>query len=384
MIIHVDMDAFYASVEQRDDESIACKPVAVGGTPQQRGVVAAASYEARAFGIRSAMPSGRALKLCPKLIFIPMDMNKYAAVASDLREIFHRYTPEVEPLALDEAFLDVSGSMRLFGDAVSIAKSIKDNIADELRLSASVGIGPNKFLAKLASDLEKPDGFVITPQPCQPFLDGLPVTRLWGVGKKSAEKLQKINVKTIEEFRKKSPNDLKRCLGHGAEQLWQLAHGIDNRKVIASSDPISLSRETTFETDVDSLNELQNVLRRLTENLAAKLRRKDMTTRTVGIKLRYGDFSTITRDHSFGAATDVTKFILQAARDLLNTTLSDHPFAIRLIGIRLSSLEHSVAEDVDLFRNIELEQQKKIDAVVDQINSKFGESTLHRGQVDKM
>ncbi len=384
MIIHVDMDAFYASIEQRDDESIAGKPVAVGGKPQQRGVVAAASYEARAFGVKSAMPSVRALKLCPHLIFVPMNMEKYTSVAADFRDILQRYTPDVEPLAHDEAFLDVSGSTRLFGDAESIAKSVKRAVADELRLSVSVGVGPNKFLAKLASDLEKPDGFVVTPTPCQPFLDRLPITRLWGIGKKSAAKLQALNVKTIGDFRKQTLYNLKRCLGHNAEQIHALAHGIDNRKVIAVSDPISLSSETTFETDIDNLDELHNVLHRLTENLATKLRRKKTMTRTVGIKLRYADFSTITRDHTLGAATDVTKFIQQAAQELLNTTLGNHKFAIRLIGVRFSSLEHGVAQTNDLFRNSELERQKKIDAVVDQINRRFGESTLHRGHGDEV
>ena len=379
MILHVDMDAFYASVEQRDKPELAGKPVIVGGTPQNRGVVAAANYEARAYGIRSAMPSSVAVRLCPHAVIIPMRMDHYVNVSSEIRDIFYRYTPLVEPLSLDEAFLDVEASTQLHGSPETIAGKIKEDIQKELNLTASVGIASNKFLAKIASDLEKPDGLVSVPSPCQSFLDPLPVTRLWGIGKVASANLKDIGVRTIRDFRLHDLNALKSCVGHSVDRLLQLATGVDARKVEFESTPKSISRETTFATDIENIEALESTLLKLTEDVAARLRKKSMSARTIGIKLRYSDFTTITRDETQSSPTDVTQTIWTIVRQQLHTTLSDKNFKIRLAGVRVGSLESHFDDPADLFNHIKLKRQKKVDAVVDQINKRFGKSTVRRG-----
>ena len=379
MIIHVDMDAFYASVEQLDQPELMGKPVVVGGTPEQRGVVAAASYEARKFGVRSAMPSSTAVRLCPTAIFIPMRMSRYKEFSEKIQDIFLRYTPLVEPLSLDEAFLDVTDSIQLFGDTANIGMSIKNDIRSQLGLTASIGIAPNKFLAKIASDLEKPDGFVQVPESCQNFLDTLPVTRLWGIGKVASKKLDKLDIHTIKDFRLADRRRLEQVLGHNIEQLSRLANGEDNRKVLPELASKSISRETTFATDIRDLETLESVLMNLTEDVAFRLRRKNMFARTVGIKLRFADFTTITRDQTHTEPTDVTQAIWQSARTLLHSALGDRKFRIRLIGIHLQSLVSELGQNPSLFNQTELQRQSQVDSVVDSINTRFGDSTVHRG-----
>ena len=233
MILHVDMDAFYASIEERDDPRLVGRPVIVGGTPQQRGVVAAANYEVRRFGVHSAMPTATALRLCPQAVVLPVRMQHYADVSGEIRAILERYTPLVEPLALDEAFLDVTGSEPLFGSAETIGRRIKADIRREVRLVASVGVAPNKFLAKVASDLEKPDGFVVVrPDAVQQFLDPLPVGRLWGVGRVTGATFQRLGIDTIGQLRRLSESTLEELFGRSGGQLWRLAQGIDDRQVV--------------------------------------------------------------------------------------------------------------------------------------------------------
>jgi DNA polymerase-4 len=238
MILHVDMDAFYASVEERDNPRLVGKPVIVGGKPEGRGVVAAANYEIRKFGVHSAMPTSQALRLCPAAIVLPPRMDYYAEISRQIREIFDRYTPLVEPLSLDEAFLDVTGSAGLFGPAVEIGRRIKQHIKQELNLVASVGVAPNKFLAKIASDLNKPDGFLVVEQDrVQEFLDPLPVGRLWGVGRVSNTVLEGFGIRTIGQLRAQSANVLRQKFGKTGDHLWQLAHGIDSRPVVPDGRP---------------------------------------------------------------------------------------------------------------------------------------------------
>ena len=379
MIIHVDMDAFYASVEQLDQPELIGKPVVVGGTPKQRGVVAAASYEARKFGVRSAMPSSTAVRLCPTAIFIPMRMSRYKEISAKIQDIFLRYTPLVEPLSLDEAFLDVTDSIQLFGDTAKIGMSIKNDIRSQLGLTASIGIAPNKFLAKIASDLDKPDGFVQVPESCQRFLDTLPVTRLWGIGRVASKKLDKFGIHTIEDFRLADRKQLEHVLGHNVEQLIRLANGEDNRKVLPELASKSISRETTFVTDIRDMETLESVLMNLTEDVAFRLRHKNMFARTVGIKLRFEDFTTITRDQTHTEPTDVTQAIWKSARTLLHSALGDRNFRIRLIGIHLQSLVSELGQNPSLFNQNELQRQSQVDSVVDSINTRFGDSTVHRG-----
>ncbi len=379
MIIHVDMDAFYASVEQRDQPDLAGKPVLVGGTAQQRGVVAAASYEARKFGIHSAMPSSQAIRLCPEAIFIPMRMSYYREISDQIHEIFLRYTPLVEPLSLDEAFLDVTDSTRLFGGAANIGKLIKSDVMSELRLTASIGIALNKFLAKIASDLEKPDGFVRIPEACQDFLDQLPINRLWGIGNVASAKLAKIGIHTISDFRLTETKVLEKTLGHGVQQLLQLANGFDDRKVVPEIEAKSISRETTFATDIQEIETLESSLLHLTEDVAARLRRKNMFARTVGIKLRFANFRTITRDMTHAEPTDITQPIWKCAQNLLYSAIGGTNFRVRLIGVQLQSLVSEHERNKSLFDQTELQRQSQLDSVVDSINDRFGKSTVHRG-----
>ena len=320
MIIHVDMDAFYASVEQRDRPELEGKPIIVGGSPDQRGVVAAANYAVRQFGVHSAMPSSTARRLCPHAIFLPAQLDYYAQISDQIREIFHRFTPLVEPLSLDEAFLDVSGSERLFGTAESVGRQIKESIRSELNLVASVGIAPNKFLAKIASDLEKPDGFVqVDPRGVQAFLDPLPVGRLWGVGRQTSKVFQRLGVHTIGQLRALPLSVLTSHFGSHGEHLSKLAHAIDNRPVVPDREAKSISNETTFATDLDDQESLRAWLLELTEQVARRLRRHALRGRTVEIKVRFADFQTITRSRKLPEPTNSTQALWEQANTLLST-----------------------------------------------------------------
>ncbi len=372
------MDAFYASVEQRDHPELAGKPLVVGGNPQERGVVAAASYQARKFGIRSAMPSRTAVKLCPELIFVPMRMPHYAEISKQINNIFLRYTPLVEPLALDEAFLDVTGSEPLFGGAKTIATLIKNEIHSELELTASIGVAPNKFIAKIASDLEKPDGFVTVYPPFEPFLDPLPVRRLWGIGQVSERKLHAVGIHTIGAFRNADAAVLNRCVGNATDHLLKLARGEDDRQVVPKRPAKSISRETTFTVNVKDIEKLESTLLKLTEDVAARLRNKNLAARTIGIKLRDSNFKTVTRSQSQTLPTNITREIWKIARTLLHRAFGEK-VEVRLIGIQTSSLENTATDSAVLLSNPEHYRQKKIDQVVDDLNQKFGKSKVHRG-----
>ena len=249
MILHVDMDAFYASVEARDRPELAKRPVIVGGTAEGRGVVAAANYVARQFGVHSAMPCATAKRLCPHAVFLPSRIDYYGQVSGKIREIFCRFTPIVEPLSLDEAFLDVTGSRKLFGAAVDIGRKIKQVIGEEIRLVASVGVAPNKSLAKIASDLEKPNGFVVVqPNNIEAFLEPLPVERIWGIGRQGSQVLHRMGIRTIGQLRQLPLDWLENHFGNNAQHFWQLARGIDDRAVVPDREAKSISHETTFAT----------------------------------------------------------------------------------------------------------------------------------------
>jgi len=323
MIIHADMDAFFASVEIREQPDLRGKPVVVGGRADSRGVVAAASYVARQYGIRSAMPTATALKRCAELIVLPGRMALYSEVSRQIQAIFARYTPLIEPLSLDEAFLDVSASIALFGSAPQIAREIKQAVADELQLVVSVGVAPNKFVAKIASDLHKPDGFVVVkPGEVQRFLDPLPVSRLWGVGKVTEQKLHGQQIHRIVDLRNTPKQTICALLGRHGEHLWQLAHGRDPRAVIPEQVAKSISHETTFAKDVSNPEALRAVLSDLTEQVAWRLRKKDLRGRTVQLKLRFDDFHTITRARSLIVPTHGTREIWHTVLQLLDKEIS--------------------------------------------------------------
>ncbi|MGH2816863.1 MAG: DNA polymerase IV [Actinomycetota bacterium] len=336
-ILHVDMDAFYASVETVKDPTLRGKPVIVGGLGG-RGVVTSASYEAREFGVRSAMPVITARRLCPHGVFIPNDFNGYQDFSQRIREVFFTYTPVVEPLSLDEAFLDVSGSVRLFGDPVTIARRIKADIAG-LDLACTVGVAPNKFLAKLASSMGKPDGLLVVPAgSVEEWLHPLPITALWGVGEQTAELLRRLGLKTVVDVARMPLRTLQRAVGDAlGSHLHALAHGIDDRLVIPDEPAKSVGSEETFSHDLDSGEEIRRELLRLSDRTATRLRSKGLCARTVTIKVRFANFSTITRSLTVPQEVDTTSEIYEAVRSLWERIDPDRP-RIRLLGVSVSGL----------------------------------------------
>ncbi len=379
-IIHVDMDAFYASVEQFDRPELRGMPVIVGGPANARGVVSAASYEVRPFGVHSAMPTAQAIRRCPQAIVLPVRMERYVEVSRQIRAIFERYTPLVEPISLDEAFLDVAGSVNLFGPAEQIGRTIKQEIRAQTQLTASVGVAPNKFLAKLASDLDKPDGFVvITEQNKQAILDPLGVGRIWGVGKVTEKALRERGIRTIGDLRRRPPEELQTLLGNAAEHLLRLAHGDDDRDVESDRRHKSLSSEQTFATDVDDTTVLLAVLLEQVEEVAERLRRHDLEARTITLKLRYGDFRTVTRSETLGEATHLTAPLWQAAERVFRQWHRRSGGALRLLGFGATGLSPAGVGQASLFTDPELERLKRLDKTVDAIRNRYGKRSLHRG-----
>ncbi|MBL9080601.1 MAG: DNA polymerase IV [Planctomycetales bacterium] len=378
MILHVDMDAFYASVEERDDPRLVGKPVIVGGTAEGRGVVAAANYVARKFGVHSAMPAVTARRLCPQAVFLPVRMSHYAAISHQIREIFEQYTPLVEPLSLDEAFLDVTGSEHLFESAAEIARRIKQQIRDEVRLVASVGVAPNKFLAKIASDLRKPDALVVVEaNDVQAFLDPLPVGRLWGVGKVTNQVFERYGIRTIGQLRQVPPETLAELFGSTGEHYWRLAHGIDERRVVPDRESKSISHETTFAHDIDDQESLRAVLLDLVDQVARRLRRHGLKAATVELKVRFADFTTITRSQALPEPSDVTDELAQAAITLLTTRLPAGTLPVRLLGMGVSGLQSQPTQGL-LFDAEEREKRRQLDDVADRIKERFGDAALER------
>jgi DNA polymerase IV len=380
MILHVDMDAFYASIEERENPRLAGKPLIVGGTPEGRGVVAAANYAVRKFGVHSAMPTAKALRLCPEAIVLKPRMDYYAQVARQIRDVFFRYTPLVEPLSLDEAFLDVAGSVKLFGSPTEIARQIKHDIQRETRLVASVGVAPSKFLAKIASDLQKPDGLVVVdPSRVSEFLDPLPIGRLWGVGKVTGGVFDKLGVRTIGDLRRLDSKVLDQQFGSQAEHFRMLAQGLDNRPVVPDREAKSISHETTFAADISDSEALRAWLLELTEHVGWRVRRQNRRGRTVNLKVRFANFRTITRAKTLPEATDITQEIWQAASELLSEVLrSPHP-GVRLLGVGVSGFAGDGFVQQTLFDDEGHRKQRQLDAVADAVREKFGSTALSRG-----
>jgi len=337
-ILHIDMDAFYASVESRDDPGLRGKPVAVGGSPTSRGVVAAASYEARAFGVRSAMPMARAVRLCPQLAIVRPDFARYKAVSQQVMAILRSATPLVEPLSLDEAYLDVTENLWNEPLATNVARRIKKLIFEELELTASAGVAPNKFLAKIASGWRKPDGLtVIAPERVEEFLQELPVEALWGVGPVTAKKLRALGIARLVDVRTADELLLHRTVGSLAEWLRQLSYGEDPRPVSPDRPWKSISAENTFATDLENIDDMKAEIDRLAARVAASLARKSFTARTVTLKVRYADFTTVTRSHTEEAATSSAFEISMRATALLERTAAARR-PVRLLGVGVHSL----------------------------------------------
>lgn len=380
-IIHADMDAFYASVEQLDNPDLVGKAVIVGGDPKRRGVVSAASYEARKFGVYSAMPMSQALRLCPHATVLPVRMERYVEFSRQIHAIFEQFTPQIEPISLDEAFLDVTASLRLFGGAEKIGRAIKHQIKEQLHLVASVGIAPNKFLAKLASDLDKPDGFVVIgEQNKQQILDPLPVARIWGVGRVTEEALNSRGIETIKQLRETPMEILQSIFGEQTEHVLRLAHGIDERPVESVREAKSISSEQTFATDIADKDILLGVLLGQVEDVAQRLRLNGLEAKTITLKLRYGDFRTVTRSKTFEQPTDVTATLWRQAREALLKWHVKSASALRLLGFGVSGLQRAGAGQQQLFPEPEQERQKRLDEAFDRIRDKFGHDALKRGK----
>jgi len=326
------MDAFYASVEQRDDPSLRGKPVAVGGQPNQRGVVAAASYEARAFGVHSAMSMAKAVRLCPALMIVRPDFRKYQAASHAVFSIFREVTPLVEPLSLDEAYLDVTENNWNEPLGTTVARRVKERIRQETQLTASAGVAPNKFLAKIASGWKKPDGLtVISPERIEPFLQQLPVDALWGVGPVTAEKLRARGIERLVDVRTVETATLRAAVGSLAEWLQQLAHGIDDRPVVPHREAKSSGTENTYPEDLTDLATIQAEIAGMSAQAVSWLARKSLMARTVTIKVRYSDFTTITRSHTALPTRDEANVAARAVQLLERTDAGRRP--VRLLGV---------------------------------------------------
>lgn len=375
-ILHVDMDAFFASVEQRDHPELRGKPVLVGGTGP-RGVVAAASYEARVFGCRSAMPSAVARRLCPHAVFVKGSFAQYKEDSAKVFAILGDYSPLVQPVSIDEAFVDVTGSLGLFGSPEAIATQIRERVRAELRLTCSVGVAPNKFLAKLASDLNKPDGMaVITEGTIRAVLDPLPVSRLWGVGPAAEKSLHRLGVRTIRDLYNLPAGVLRSRFDDFGDHLWRLARGLDDRPVHTDREAKSISHEHTFAQDLGDADAVRAVLADEAEQVARRLRKHARFARTVTIKVRFGDFETVTRSATLGAATDRTDTITAAARSLFDQwARAFRP--VRLIGVGVSNLTESAGQS-GLFDTGDADRKRAVDKAADEIAARFGKRSVQR------
>ena len=436
-IIHVDMDEFFAAVEKLDNPSLVGKPLLVGGDPRARGVVATASYEARVFGCHSAMAMAKAVRLCPHAIVIHPHFERYSALSKQVFEIFHQFTPLVEGLSIDEAFLDLSGTERLHGFdgtetrqgiadirlrnsdcglriaakkdqpidlpttldgrqsefripnsempldwARDVAFKIKSRIRAETGLTASVGVSFNKFLAKLASDLKKPDGLVvIEPSQVRDTLDPLPVTKIWGVGPAAAAQLERLNIRTIGQLRRADAQLLRRTFGlEMAEHYLALAHGEDDRPVETDGQAKSVGQEETFAVDVDRLDPLRGVLLGQVQEVARRLRAQRLKARTVTLKIRHGDFTTITRSRTLDAPTYSTDDLWEAAKSVLEEWAAKQFRPLRLLGMHASNLTGEHGGQLGLFTEAGDQKRQRLDKTVDDITSRFGEGTIKRGE----
>ena len=378
-ILHVDMDEFFAAVEKLDDESLRGRCLLIGGDPARRGVVSTASYEARKFGCRSAMPMATAVRLCPQAVVLPVRMDRYQQVSDRVFEVLGRYSPLVEPVSIDEAFLDVTGCQRLLGPAGRIARAIKGDIRGELGLTASVGVAPNKFLAKLASDLEKPDGLVVlTEETFQQVLDPLGVRKLWGVGPAAERRLHELGIRTIAQVRCADSRLLTDALGQWGEELRRLAAGQDDRPVTPDWQARSISQEETFAEDIGDVGLLGDVLDGQAEQVARRLRAAGLKARTVTLKLRYGDFRTITRSGTLAEATDLTEDIRGKARQLLAAWAKAGGGALRLLGVGVSGLSGGGGRQLPLFDDPRRGKLRRLDRALDDIAERFGPDAVSR------
>lgn len=382
-VLHVDMDAFFASVEQRDNPELRGKPVLVGGS-SARGVVTAASYEARVYGCRSAMPTGVALRLCPHAIVVRGRFEAYRTASRQVFAIVSDYTPLVQPLSIDEAFLDVTGSLRLFGDGPAIAREIRRRVKETTGLTCSVGVAPNKFLAKLASDMNKPDGLkVIAPDEIESVLAPLPLSSVWGIGPKTVRKLEGFGVRTVAHLRAMPEEFLYRYFGEDGAGIRNLLYGMDDRPVTPDGRARTIGHEQTFGHDIGDLEELRGLLLGQVEHVAMRLRSAGRLARGVSIKLRHGgrfsEFVTRTRRTTLPSATDQTELLWHAARALLEAWWAEGEVRpLRLLGTSLTEFVKASSAPASLFSDTDAEKRRRLDATIDGIARRLGREALGR------
>ncbi|MFO0569602.1 MAG: DNA polymerase IV [Polyangiaceae bacterium] len=395
VILHADMDAFYASIEQRDRPELRGKPVIVGAS-SPRGVVSAASYEARRFGVRSAMPGFRARELCPDGVFLGGDMAKYARVSAEIHAVFEEFTPEIEPIALDEAFLEITGSVNLFGGPLELARRLKRRVREAVDLTVSVGVGPSKQIAKIACTLGKPDGLLLVPEEAVRWLlDPLPVRRLWGVGPVLAERLQRFGIKTIADLGRFDPRTLERELGERARELQALARGEDPRQVVSERVPKSYGEESTFERDVTERAAVSAALTAHAEAVARRVRHDGFRGRVVTLKIKLGTrrgarsprlpgedqepiYPLLTRQKALLEPTDDGAFIREVALELWDAAGVAEP--VRLLGVSLSELEPKTTEQLSLFAP--RRPADRLGPALDAIEERFGRGAIRRAVDD--
>lgn len=381
VIAHVDMDAFFASIEQLDDPKLRGRPVIVGADPKGgrgRGVVAAASYEARKFGIHSAQPISKAFRLCPDGSFVPPRFDRYLDLSGRIMSALESFTPLVEPASLDEAYLDLTGTERLIGEAGCAAKKIKAEIFNSVGLTASVGIGPNKFIAKMASDFQKPDGLVIVREDqVLEFLDPLPVRKLWGVGAKTAERLGSLGIRTVHDVGHYTETDLIRLLGSFGSWLIEASRGLDQSPVTPDHEAKSISNETTFETDTADSGTISATLLELSERVGYRLRRHGLTGKTLELKIRFEDFTTKTKRRTLPEPTNLTDAIYSSAIAMLRTFESDRR-KIRLLGVGAANLIRADRVQTELFDAGGRNKRRNMHEAVDRLKEKFGDEIVTR------
>lgn len=382
-ILHLDMDAFFAAIEQLDNPQYRGKPVIVGADPKAgtgRGVVATASYEARKYGVHSALPISQAYRRCPHGIYVRGRQQRYSEVSGQMMDILREFTPTIQKISVDEAFLDVTKSLGVFGGIEALAKSVKNKIENELHLTASVGIAPNKFLAKIASDLQKPDGLVmVEPGMEKAFLKDLAISKLWGVGKKTEAALSDIGIVTIGQIAELSEQELGEKFGKWGNALWRLSNGIDNRPVEPLGPQKSISQETTFYEDTDDQELIEKTLFKLAESLSALMRKAQLKGRTIALKIRFEDFSTFTRSKTFDDFIDSTQIIKGVAISLYRNFNKENR-KVRLLGIGVSQLNAVAGEQLGLFDQ-ESPLDTKLTKLLDSLNSKFGENVIKRASL---
>jgi nucleotidyltransferase/DNA polymerase involved in DNA repair len=379
-IVHVDMDAFFAAIEQRDNPALRGKPVVVGADPKNgkgRGVVSTSSYEARKFGIHSAMPISAAYRKCPHAAFLPVDMGKYHSVSRRIYNIFYEFTPEVEPISIDEAFLDITGSFHLFGTPRETCSLIKSRIKKETRLTSSVGLAPTKMAAKIASDLEKPDGFVEVPA-CGlvEFLRPLDISKIWGLGKKSEVILRKSGINTVGELADRDRGELVGIFGKCGAHFWDLANGIDERSVETEHEAKSIGNEITFERDTREKRVIQGTLMRLCEKVSNRLRREGLKGKTVTLKIRLEGFKTYTRAVTLEGGTNFADVLYKEVEKLYNR-FDRNERRVRLLGVQVSNFSQMYFRDT-LFLESADEKREKVHKALDNIKNRFGDTAIKR------